>query len=473
MTKDIFAFPAPFLNSRKKQTVSVVPLKEKNVKGWERKQTAAIKNRVRQNAFDAKPGQVLFIYDKAGDLEQVLVGINDPLQYYDLSCAVDALTKELSETALKKMAFELDLKGTDNIFKACTGWGWACYRFNAYKQNDNGGIPKLLWPRDVDKNHVQALINSVCLIRNLINIPANDMGPSELEKTAAALAKDYNATLKIVSGKTLQDQYPLVHMVGSSSPRAPRLIDMKWGNPKHPKVTLVGKGVCFDTGGLDLKPSGPMLNMKKDMGGAAHVLALAMMIMSQNLPVRLRVLIPAVENSTSGAAFRPRDIVKSRKGLSVEVGNTDAEGRLVLADALTLACEENIDLLIDFATLTGSKMATLGPDIVALLSNNEKLAGQVEKSSAATEDPVCALPLWQPYRKKLNSDSADIINVGTGPGDTIHAALFLQEFIDNKTDWLHLDIYAWEDVGRPGRSKGGADTGMRSVFHFLKSRYKT
>lgn len=299
------------------------------------------------------------------------------------------------------------------------------------------------------------------------------MGPEELENATKILTEKHDVELKVIKDKALLTKnFPMIFDVGNASDRRPRLIDFHWGNPKHPKVTLVGKGVCFDTGGLDIKPSQFMITMKKDMGGAAHVLGLSHMIMSLNLPIRLRVLIPAIENSVSGNAYRPSDILKSRKGLSVEVGNTDAEGRLVLADALTYACEDNPELLIDFATLTGAARIALGHDLPALFSNNDKTAHKIQTMSAKAniDDAVWNLPLWQPYRKELDSPIADISSTGGKAGATT-AALFLQEFIDNNIEWIHMDIFAWEQNGKASRPKGGADTGMRAIFAFLEDRY--
>jgi len=299
------------------------------------------------------------------------------------------------------------------------------------------------------------------------------MGPDELEEQTNKLCEHHDIVLKTIKDKELIKQnFPMIFDVGKASTRRPRLLDFSWGVKKHPAVTLVGKGVCFDTGGLDIKPSQFMLTMKKDMGGSAHVLGLAHMIMSLNLPIRLRVLIPAVENSIDGNAYRPSDILQSRKGITVEVGNTDAEGRLVLADALALACEEPPELLIDFATLTGAARVAVGFELPALFSNNDDTAYAIQKQSSTNEvgDPVWNLPLWQPYRKELDSKVADISSTG-GKAGASTAALFLQEFIDNDIEWIHMDVFAWEQKGKPGRPHGGADTGMRAIFAFLEDRY--
>jgi leucyl aminopeptidase len=299
------------------------------------------------------------------------------------------------------------------------------------------------------------------------------MGPDELQAATESLAAHHNVKVKIIKdGDLTKKNFPMIFDVGKGSARRPRLIDFSWGNKKDPKVTLVGKGVCFDTGGYDLKPSQYMFNMKKDMGGAAHVLALANMIMSLGLPIYLRVLIPAVENSISGEAYRPADILQTRKGITVEVGNTDAEGRLVLADALTYACEDKPELLIDYATLTGAARVALGPDLPALFSNTEETAQKIQALSQKeiVDDPVWNLPLWKGYRKDIDSYIADISSTGGKAGATT-AALFLNEFVEEDIEWLHLDTYAWEDNGKPGRPKGGADAGLRSIFAYLEERY--
>ena len=299
------------------------------------------------------------------------------------------------------------------------------------------------------------------------------MGPEELAAAAKTIATAKQATIKIIEDKQLLTQnFPLVYGVGDSSLRRPRVIDITWGKATDPKVTLVGKGVCFDTGGLDIKPSAGMLNMKKDMGGAAMVLAVLWLVTSLKLPIRLRVIIPAVENSVSPQAFRPMDILPSRKGLSVEIGNTDAEGRLILADCLTWACEEKPDLLIDFATLTGHIRTALGMDIPAIFSNNDGIAQQLQGIAMSTEDPMWQMPLYQPYKPDIMSPVADINNAGNNQAGGITAALFLESFIDKTTNWIHLDLSAWEIAGRPGRPRGGTDMGVRAVLELLEQRYK-
>ncbi len=311
----------------------------------------------------------------------------------------------------------------------------------------------------------------VTLARDLINTPSNDMGPDELEAAARALAEQHGAAFDVTRGNALAKDFPLIQAVGKGSPRSPRLIDITWGKDSDPKITLVGKGVCFDTGGLDIKPDTGMLNMKKDMGGAATALALAHMIMSRKLKVRLRVLIPAVENSISGVSFRPRDIYKSSKGITVEIGNTDAEGRLVLADALALADDDKPALIADFATLTGAARVAVGQELAAAFTDDEALAAEFAQASLAENDPSWRLPLWRPYETLLDSKVADTNNVSTGGhGGAITAALFLRKFVTAKS-WLHLDIFAWNASGKPGRPEGAECQTARALYAMLTKRY--
>jgi leucyl aminopeptidase len=335
------------------------------------------------------------------------------------------------------------------------------YDFSRYRKAYAPKV-KLAVPAGVDATEITRIAEAVTLTRDLINTPSNDMGPAELESAARKVAARHKAKFRSIAGKILARDFPLIQAVGGASTRTPRLIDFTWGNPKHPKITLVGKGVCFDTGGLDIKPSSGMLNMKKDMGGAATVLGLAHMIMDAKLKVRLRVLIPAVENSIAGNAFRPRDVYRSRKGITVEIGNTDAEGRLVLADALALADDEKPELIVDMATLTGAARVALGPELPPFYTDDEKLAGDLIKHGAAENDPLWRMPLWQPYAALLDSTVADMNNVSSGGfAGSITAALFLRRFVEQAKAWLHLDIFAWSQSSRPARA----------LYALLKQRY--
>jgi len=328
-------------------------------------------------------------------------------------------------------------------------------------------------PGNVDGEDLSRIVEGVTLARDLINTPANDMGPAELEAAARALAERHGAKVRTAVGDDLlKENFPLVHAVGRAAACAPRLIDLSWGEASDPKVTLIGKGVCFDSGGLDIKPESGMLNMKKDMGGAAAMLALAHMLMDRGTKMRLRVLIPAVENAISGSAFRPRDIYRSRKGLTVEIGNTDAEGRLILADALALADEEEPDLIADMATLTGAARVALGTEIPPFYTDDDDLASALAGCAARENDPLWRMPLWHSYDQLLDSKVADVNNVSSGSfGGSITAALFLRRFVSAAKAWLHCDIYAWNQTTKPGRPEGAECQAARALYALLASRY--
>jgi leucyl aminopeptidase len=355
---------------------------------------------------------------------------------------------------------------------AALAFALGSYQFARYRKPDAKEV-RLEIPGGVDGEDLTRIIEGVFLARDLINTPANDMGPAELEAAARQLAEQHGAKIQSVVGDDLlAKNFPLVHAVGRAAKGAPRLIDMTWGDEAAPRVTLVGKGVCFDTGGLDIKPDSAMLLMKKDMGGAASVLALAHMIMGGGLKLRLRVVIPAVENAISGDAFRPRDVYRSRKGLSVEIGNTDAEGRLILADALALADEEAPELLVDMGTLTGAARVALGPDLPPFYTHDEELAAAILRHARAENDPLWRLPLWPAYDAMLDSKVADLGNVGAGGfAGSIVCALFLNRFVAAAKSWLHLDIYAWTPSAKAGRPEGGECQAARAVYAYLAARY--
>lgn len=346
------------------------------------------------------------------------------------------------------------------------------FAFTRYRKTDSRSV-RFAVPAGVDVEATRRRGEAAFLVRDLINTPTSDMGPDELEAACRSVAAAHGANVSAVVGDDLLKQnFPMIHAVGRASAQAPRLIDMTWGSESAPKVTLVGKGVCFDTGGLDIKPASGMLLMKKDMGGAANVLGLASMIMGAKLNIRLRVLIPAVENSIAGNAFRPGDVLSSRKGLTVEIGNTDAEGRLVLADALALADEEKPDVLIDMATLTGAARVALGPDLPPFFTNDETLAAGLAAAASSTADPLWRMPLWPDYDKKLASKVADLNNVTTdGFAGAVTAALFLQRFVDKATSWVHLDVFGWSPSDRPHCPAGGEAQGIRALEHVLAQRY--
>lgn len=353
------------------------------------------------------------------------------------------------------------------------GWILGQYRFDRYKKGATAkATNKLVLPKGADSEKVTAIATAIGLVRDLINTPAEDMGPAEIEAAAETLAAEYEASVTTLRGQVLKDAvFPAIHAVGRAAAdnRAPRLIDMRWSGNGGPLLTLVGKGVAFDSGGLNIKPFVGMRWMKKDMGGAAHVLGIASAIMALNLPVQLRVLIPAVENAISGNAFRPGDILETRAGLSVEVGNTDAEGRLILCDTLTYACEEKPDLLIDFATLTGAARVAMGAEIPAVFCNTDSLWDGLEKASAETSDPIWRLPLYDGYRELLDSPIADLCNISDGPfAGAITAGLFLDSFVDHEVPWAHFDCFAWQPKAKPGRTMGGEAQGLRATLSYIE-----
>ena len=355
---------------------------------------------------------------------------------------------------------------------AALGWLLAQHRFDRYKRDEGGVGPRvLLTPGPADE--AVALAEATALVRDLVDTPAGDMGPDALAEAILGEGRRFGAEVKVIKGEALIDAgYPAVHAVGRASATAPRLIDLVWGDPAHPKLSLVGKGVTFDSGGLDIKPASGMALMKKDMGGAAHALALARLVMGARLPVRLRLIVPAVENAISGNAFRPGDVLATRKGLSVEIGNTDAEGRLILADALAAAGEDAPALLLDFATLTGAARVALGPDLPALFSNDEALAADWLAAGVAVDDPLWRLPLWAPYRDMFKSAIADLNNSGEGGfAGAITAALFLERFVPANVPWAHVDLFAWRPAAKPGRPKGGDAMSLRAAFAMLRRRF--
>ncbi|GMU68733.1 MAG: hypothetical protein AMXMBFR37_10650 [Steroidobacteraceae bacterium] len=352
------------------------------------------------------------------------------------------------------------------------GWLTGAYRYTRYRAACAAGHSMLVAPQGADLEYVRAAAAAMALARDLVNAPANDLGPAELADAAAALAREHGGTLGIVTGEALAAGYPLIHAVGRASERAPRLIDLRWGEAGAPRVTLVGKGVCFDSGGLDLKPSAGMLLMKKDMGGAACALALASLLMRLRAPIRLRVLIAAVENAVSGGAYRPGDVLRSRKGLTVEVGNTDAEGRLVLADALAEADDEGADLLVDMATLTGAARTALGPELPAVYSNDDALRTELVQLAAREHDPLWPMPLWCGYDDDLGSRIADLNNVAPNAfAGSIIAALFLRRFVTASPRWIHIDLYAWNAKERPGRPVGAEAQCLRALYRLIRARY--
>lgn len=418
------------------------------------------------NDFQGKPGEFLTLPASDGGIAQVLFGLDEASAPSADPFRAGQLPKLLPPGTYRFANAPHDLR------LAALAFALGCYKFGRYRKAEPHAV-RLVPPVGLDIAEISRTIEATSLARDLINIPANDMGPEQLAQAAQHLASLFHADFHCIIGDDLLTQnFPLIHAVGMGSPRAPRLIELNWGDPAHPRVTLVGKGVCFDSGGLDLKPSSAMLIMKKDMGGAANVLALALMIMDAKLKVRLRVLIPAVENAVDGRAMRPLDVFPSRKGVTVEIGNTDAEGRLVLADALAYADEDKPDLLIDLGTLTGAARVALGPDLPPFYTSDDTLALDLARCAAAENDPLWRMPLWAPYDSWLESKVADINNAPSGGfAGSITCALFLQRFVEHARSWLHLDIYGWTPKAKPGRPEGGECQGARALFKLLSERY--
>lgn len=458
----------PYLSETSRPSaIPIWPVTKRAFAAWRKKQPRMAQRWLKETGFDPVPGRHAAI--PAGGrakraIAGVVLGVGEDVSPWDYAGL---------PTALRRGTFRIDAAlDAGAASHAAIGWGLGTYAFTRFKNKDEPARATLVVPTNADRDQVRRTVAATFFVRDLVNTPALDMGPAELADATKELGRAFGARVRIVKGAKLVDQnFPAIHAVGQASAREPRLIDLHWGQ-RGPRVTLVGKGVCFDTGGLDLKSAAGMRLMKKDMGGAANALGLAHMIMDAGLKVRLRVLIPAVENSVSGNAIRPGDVIASRKGLSIEIGNTDAEGRLVLADALALADEEKPDLLVDLATLTGAGRVALGPDVNPFFTDDDELATDLANHSSGQADPLWRMPLWAPYRKMIDSPIADINNAGESPhAGAITAALFLKDFVGQAKSWVHLDIFAWNAADRSGRPKGGEATGMRALFALLQERY--
>lgn len=438
---------------------------------WSDDQTDAVKAWVSATGFMGESGETCLIASADGTLARVLVGLGDGLDLWvcgRLAYGLPEAIYWLDEIVGLENGAE-NQSATWLVLSWCLG----AYRFDRYKTATSDAPAVLVWPDDVDRAYVEGAAHAALLTRDLINTPAEDMGPDALASAAETLAATHGAEFKtIVGDDLLSENFPAIHAVGRAATNAPRLIDFIWGDADAPKVTLVGKGVCFDSGGLDIKPSSGMRFMKKDMGGSATVLGLADWIMRAGLPVRLRVLVPAVENAIAGNAFRPGDVVATRKGPTIEVGNTDAEGRVVLSDALALACEESPDLVIDCATLTGAARVALGPELPALFSPDDGLADDILAAGLENNDPMWRLPLWAGYQRLIASKVADVSNSGeSGLAGAITAALFLKTFVDDGIPWVHLDLFGWNPDDKPGRPVGGEAYAQRALFEVIRKRF--
>ncbi len=413
--------------------------------------------------FTGAAGQLMALPNAKGAIRAWVLGLGEGKDAFALALAAEKLP-----AGSYRLGDVPDFCGGAN---AALAWTMGDYVFDRYKKKLRIKA-RLVIPPGVDGREISRIAEYLFLARDLVNVPANDMGPAELEAAVRSLARSHGAKLSVVAGAALGKGYPLIAAVGAGSPRKPRLIELVWGRPNAPRVTLVGKGVCFDSGGLDIKPSAGMLTMKKDMGGAACALAVAGMAMGAQLDIRLRVLIPAVENSVSGTAMRPGDVFKSRKGLTVEIGNTDAEGRLILADALADADAEKPELLIDIATLTGAARSATGMEVPPFFTDDEKLAADLMRLGAQVQDPLWRLPLWRGYEDTITSRVADLNNnPAYNYAGAITAALFLNRFVEKAKSWVHLDIPAWIDRPKPGRPIGGEANAARALYALLKERY--
>ena len=430
---------------------------------WLTTQPERIRTAAGAARFEAKPGEVLIAPGEGSAEWSVVLGEAEHASVWNLAGAA---------TRLPEGIYRL---GDGNPGGMALGWLLAQHRFDRYLASPDPMPQRVLLTKEPAAiPEIIRVAQATALVRDLVNTPAADMGPAELQHHAEAIAKSHGASVHVTKGHDLETGYPMIHAVGAAAEKrhAPRLIEIEWGNPAHPRVAIIGKGVTFDSGGLDIKPASGMRIMKKDMGGAAHALALARLVMESRLPIRLHMLIPAVENAIAGNAFRPGDILKSRNGMTVEIDNTDAEGRLVLADAITKAVEADAALIVDFATLTGAARVALGPDLPALFSNDHDLADALNKASVAEHDPVWRLPLWSGYDDMLKSEIADVVNSAeSGMAGAITAALFLRKFVPAGTPWAHLDTWAWRAGAKTGRPKGGEALGLRAVWAVLKGRY--
>jgi len=463
----------PFLAADTAGAIPVHPLFEAEVEAFVAARRPAVRTLADQNQFRGKAGQVLLVPGPGGAIERALLGLGtrsrvDPGLFRGLAAKLPA-----GDYALARIPRGLDLT------EVAVAFALGLYRFDRYRKRPSGQDgtgPRLVAPRGVDVTAVLAISHACALVKDVVNTPANDMGPLQIETIAREIAEQHGAELTVIRGDDLLEQnYPAVHAVGRAAVphRAPRLLELTWGDPAHPVLALVGKGVVFDSGGLDIKPSTGMRLMKKDMGGAAHALALGRMVMAAGLPVRLVVLTPVVENAISGDAMRPGDVLQTRAGLTVEVGNTDAEGRLILSDALARAGEHNPVLTLDLATLTGAARVALGPFVIPFWTGDEALAAQIASASAATFDPLWRMPLTEAYGESIESEIADLQNdsAAWAQAGATTAALFLQKFAPSQGSWAHFDLYAWNPKARPGYPAGGEVQAIRALFAMLKTRF--
>ncbi|MGE0595013.1 MAG: M17 family metallopeptidase [Hyphomonadaceae bacterium] len=453
----------PFLDAADAPAVPIQALRSAEWEQWAEGRPEALRRLATAHDFRAQNGRILLVPATDGSIERVLFGLGDKAS----ALAIGALAQHLPSGDYK-------IAGAPREFSAgavAIAWGLGAYAFDRYKKRKRPA-PRLAPPEGADMAEVARIVTASWLARDLVNTPTNDMGPNAMQAAAEKLAAAHGARFSAIVGDALlEENHPLIHAVGRAANEAPRLLHLSWGGEDAPRLAIVGKGVTFDTGGLDIKPAGSMRLMKKDMGGAAHALALAHIVMDAKLPLRLDVFLPVVENAISASAFRPGDVIVSRKGLSVEIDNTDAEGRLILADALARACEDDPALLLDFATLTGAARTALGPDIPPFFTDDDALAAELEKASAETNDPIWRLPMWDAYESDMDSPIADLKNTGDGAfAGAIFGALFLRRFVTTPA-WAHFDVFAWAPKERPARPAGGEAQALRAAWRVIRARF--
>ena len=455
--------PLPFLPDSNAPAIPIHALRSSEWRHWIERHSETLRTLAAAHDFMAQNGRILLVPATDGAIERVLFGVGDKANAMSMGALAQHLPAGDYRIAFAPREF--------NATATAIAWGLGAYAFDRYKKRKRPA-PRLAPPEGADMAEAARIIEASWLARDLVNTPTSDMGPNALQAAAERVAHANGAQIEVIVGDALLKQnYPLIHAVGRAAAQAPRLVHLSWGDPAAPRLALVGKGVTFDTGGLDIKPSAGMRLMKKDMGGAAHALALAQIVMQAKLNLRLDVFLAIVENAVSGDAFRPGDVIASRKGLTVEIDNTDAEGRLILADALTRACEGKPALLLDFATLTGAARVALGPDIPPFYANDEALAAELAAASLATDDPIWRLPLWDAYDSEMDSPIADLKNTGDGTfAGSIYAALFLRRFVSAPA-WAHFDIFAWAPKEKPSRPQGGEAQALRACWRVLKARF--
>ncbi|MEM7154869.1 MAG: leucyl aminopeptidase family protein [Myxococcota bacterium] len=448
------------------RTVPIRALTTSAYRAWLKKQSKLTQGWLKSTDFKAETGRLALIPARDGSIAVAVLGLGRTPKFWTFAGVRERLPKG---------RYRYDALAPELADTAALAWALSSYRFTRYYDAPSKSAPKLVFPDDCDRATVERTYEAIALGRDLINTPASDLGPEQLAAAVETLGEQHGAEVTVIAGDALLEEgYPTIHAVGRAATNGPRLADLRWGDPEAPKLTLVGKGVCFDSGGLDLKSATGMKLMKKDMGGAASVLALAHMIMGANLPVRLRVLIPTVENSVAGNAYRPGDVLTTRAGITVEVGNTDAEGRLIMCDAIAEAVTEEPDLLIDFATLTGAARIALGTELPALFSTDDDFADAVLGAGKRRTDPLWRMPLHEDYRRHLDSRIADINNIASvSQGGAITAALFLKEFVPDGQRWAHVDTMGWNSGNRPGRPNGGEVFGVRAFFDAIKETLLT